>query len=196
MAELNQHVYTELKQFYPDLPIFVSVSPVEMILGYTTPSNEFINDPEGFRDSQLAALSDVIASSDYYAISLYPFLTEFYNTPYPSDFFDQLFSLSAKPIAIAETGMIAESFTAFGLDFAGSEALQNTYLSDLLANAEAYSARFVINFVLQDYDLLCVSISCSDFERLWQDTGFYDGAGNLRSSHDTWTSYLSRPVRQ
>jgi len=194
-VELNQYVYTELKQLYPDLPIFVSVSPVEMVLGYTTPSNEFVNDPIGFRQSQLTALSDVIGYSDYYAISLYPFLTAFYNTQYPSDFFDQLFTLSTKPIAIAETGMAAESFRAFGLDFAGTEALQNTYISDLLANAEVYSAKFVVNFVLQDYDLLCTSISCSDFEQLWKNTGLYDGTGNLRPSHDTWMSYLIRPVQ-
>lgn len=194
-AELNQHVYMELKQLYPTLPIFVSVSPVEMILDYTTPSNEFTNDAAGFRDSQLAALNDVIAYSDYYAISLYPFLTEFYNIPYPDDFFDQLFSLSTRPIAIAETGMIVETFTAFGLEFSGSTSLQNTYIADLLANADAYSAKFVINFVLQDYDLLCISINCSDFERMWQYTGLYDGSGNLRLSHDTWTGYLGRPVR-
>jgi len=38
-------------------------------------------------------LSDALASSDYYAISLYPYLTAFYDTPYPADF-----------LAIAEKG--------------------------------------------------------------------------------------------
>jgi len=50
--------------------------------------------------------------------------------------------------------------------------------------------------VLQDYDLLCDFIGgCAGTDRLWRDTGVYDGNGNTRPSYDTWKSYLGRSYR-
>lgn len=194
---LNDFVYAELKTLYPDLPIFVSVSPVEMVEGYPlgVPA-EFSGDAAGYAASQRTALADALASSDYYAISLYPYLTAFYNTPYPADFLDTLFALSSKPLAIAETGMLAESLTAFSLNFTGSGTLQDDYLADLLAHADVRDAEFITWFVLQDYDALCVYIGgCSDTDVLWRDTGLYDGFGNIRPAYTRWTGELAVPLQ-
>ena len=194
---LNDFVYTNLKTLYPDLPVFVSVSPIEMVSGYPLglPA-EFSGDPAGYEASQRAALADVMAASDYYAISLYPYLTAFNNSPYPADFLDTLFSLSSKPLAIAETGMLAESITAFSTLFSGSVTLQDDYLADLLDSAQARNAEFINWFILQDYDRLCSFLGgCSDTEVLWRDSGLYDGFGNIRPAYTRWTDRLAMPTQ-
>lgn len=194
--ELHEQVYTSLKLLHPDLPIFASVLPVEMLSGYVGPSAEFAGDPDGYRNSQLAALADVLAFSDIYGISLYPFMTVYFASPFPADMFTQIFALSDKPKAIAETGMLAENLTAAMISFEGSPGKQQDYLRSLLEAADANDLLFVNWFVLQDYDLFCIFIGgCSDGDVLWRDTGVYDGAGNTRPSHATWKSWLERPLR-
>jgi hypothetical protein len=194
--ELNQFVYTELNKLYPSLPIFASVSPAEMVFGYPAglPA-EFTGNPVGYRDSQIAVLSDVLAFSDYYALSIYSFLTAFHDSSLPTDFLDTLFSLGSKPITIAETGMLAETQTAFGLVLAGSPTMQKSYVESLLSVSDAHDVAFVNWFVLQDYDQLCIDIGgCTEFESLWRDSGLYDGAGIPRSAHGVWRDYLSKPM--
>ena len=39
--------------------------------------------------------------------------------------------------------MLTESVTAFTVNFAGSDTLQDNYLADLLAHAEASGAEFI-----------------------------------------------------
>ncbi len=193
---MHEYVYQNLKARHANLPIFASVSPVEMLSGYGDPPAEFSGDSAGYRTSQLTALNDLLASSDFYAISLYPFLTAYFASDFPSDMFSQIFALSTKPTVIAETGMLAEDMTAFAIPFEGSASKQNSYMRSMLAAADANDLLFVNWFVLQDYDLLCDFFGgCSDEDGLWRDTGVYDGAGNRRPSYDSWKSYLARPLR-
>lgn len=191
--ELNDFVYISLKAIYPDLAIFASVSAIEMVDGYTLglPA-EFASDPAGYEASQRAVLLDVLSSSDYYAISLYPYMTAFHDTPYPADFLDTLFSLASKPLVIAETGMLAEAVNAFSTDFIGSQVMQDNYLVELFDVLERHNAEFVTWFVIQDYDDLCFSIGpCTGVNLMWRDTGLYDGFGNPRPSHTTWKDQLT-----
>lgn len=193
-VELNHYVYTQLKALYPTLPIFVSVSPVEAIQGYVGPSAEFSGDPAGYAASQLSAINDVLADSDDYAISLYPYMTIFYNSAIPSNMLDTLFALSNKPIVIAETGMLAKNVDAFSLTFTGSDTGQNDYLTQLLQKANDYHAQFINWFIQQDYDQLCVSLGgCTDAQNMWRNTGVYDGTGTPRTSYTTWQQWLARP---
>ena len=191
--ELHEHVYTNLKAQHPDLPIFVSVVPVEMLDGYVDPPAEFSGDPAGYRTTQLAALDELLMHSDYYAVSLYPFLTAYFASDFPADMFDQIFALSTKPAVIAETGMIAEDMTVFSILFEGSQGKQDSYMQSMLAAADANGLIFVNWFVLQDYDLLCDFFGgCVGTDRIWRDAGVYDGSGNTRPSHDTWKSWLEK----
>ena len=191
--ELHQHVYTNLKAQHPDLPIFVSVSVVELLSGYVDPPAEFSGDAPGYQSTQQALLSDLLLHSDYYAISLYPFLTAYFASDFPTDMFAEIFALSDKPTVIAETGMLAEDMTAYAISFEGNINKQNDYMASMLAAANDNELLFVNWFVLQDYDRLCVYFGgCSDDEGLWRDTGVYDGDGNPRPSYATWKSYLDR----
>ena len=200
-VELNHYVYTELKAQYPNLPIFVSVSPVEAIKDYTGATPEFADyfDPAAaYAASQLSAINDVLADSDDYAISLYPYMTVYYNSAIPTDMLDKLFALSNKPIVIAETGMLAKDLTINAgtvnqLTFTGSDSAQNDYMSLLLQKAEDYHVQFVTWFIQQDYDQLCAALGCTDFENLWRNTGVYDSSGTPRTSYTTWTQWRARP---
>ncbi len=194
--ELHEHVYTGLKARHPDLPVFVSVVPVEMLDGYVDPPAEFAGDAAGYRAAQLAALDALLAHSDYYAVSLYPFMTAYFASDFPVDMFDQIFALSAKPSVIAETGMIAENMNVFSIAFEGTQGKQADYMQSMLEAADENGLLFVNWFVLQDYDLLCAFFGgCVGTDRLWRDAGVYDGSGNMRPSHDTWKSWLARPRR-
>ncbi len=194
--ELNEYVYTNLKAKHANLPIFVSVSPVEILSGYVDPSAEFSGNPTAYQTTQLTALNDLLMHSDYYAISLYPFLTAYFASDFPANMFTEIFALSTKPTAIAETGMLAENMTAFSISFEGSITKQDSYIASMLAAANEHNLLFVNWFVLQDYDLLCTYFGgCSDEDGLWRDTGVYDGDGNIRPSYTTWKSYIDRPLR-
>jgi hypothetical protein len=197
---LNHYVYTELKKLYPSLPIFVSVAPAEAIQGYVGPTTEFSGTPDpaaAYADSQRNAITDVLADSDDYAISLYPYMTVFYNSPFPGDMLDTLFALSNKPIVIAETGMLAQDLTITSngapLTLGGSDAKQHDYLSQLLQKANDYRVQFINWFILRDYDRLCAAKGgCSDVQKLWRNTGLYDSNGNPRTGLTTWQQWLAR----
>ena len=194
--ELHEHVYKGLKARYPDLPIFVSITAVEMLPGYVDPPAEFAGNPSGHQAAQRDALNAVLAFSDYFAISLYPFLTAYFASDFPDDMFEAMFALSSKPKAFAEAGMIAENMTVSAIPFEGSENRQNDFLSNLLTAANTHDLEFVNWFVLQDYDGLCAfQGGCVGTDRLWRDAGLYDGSGNRRPGLATWREYLQRPLR-
>ena len=194
--ELNQYVYSELKSAHPNLPVFVSVAPLEAIEGYVGPSNEFTGDSAGYAASQASAINDIINNSDYYAIAVYPFMSNFFNSTLPSDFLDRIFALQTKPIAIAETGMLAESTTLFSTTFISDEQTQADYVSNMLSKSDEHDLVFINWFIQQDYDGLCNYYGgCTDLQGLWRDTGLYDGFGNARASLTTWQTYLAYKTR-
>jgi hypothetical protein len=197
--ELHRYIYTQLKLLYPNLPIFASVAGVPLLYGYESPPAEFTSFPDpaqAYLDSQRTALSEVLGHSDYYALAFYPHISAYYGGNLPVSTLDNLFALSTKPTAIAETGYPAQNTEAFGIPFAGSESLQNRYMDDLLKQADFRKFKFVINFILKDYDQLCTEMGgCSDVARLWRDTGFYSETGSSRLALQTWKAFLSRPYK-
>jgi exo-beta-1,3-glucanase (GH17 family) len=135
--------------------------------------------------------------SDLYALSFYPYMSAHLGNPYPATTFDDLFSISSKPLAIAETGYPAQSFsieTGNGLvTISGSQDKQDNYIQNLLDACNRRKALFVINFVLRDYDQLWKKLgSPQDIGIAWRDNGLYDEDGNQRQAYTTWKNYLKR----
>jgi len=185
--ELHEHVYTALKTKYPKLPIFCSISGGVLLNGFT--------DDDHTAEQQV--LHDLMQFSDMYALSFYPYLSGYLGNPYPATTFDDLFSLSDKPLAIAETGYAAQDFsidTDNGPVTIYSDGdKQNKYMEDLLPACTKRKAEFVINFVLRDYDQLWVKLgSPTDISIAWRDTGIYDENGMARKARTTWENYLQR----
>jgi len=189
---LHRQAWSALRERYPSLPVFVSVTAHDVLTGITQ------SDPE----RQAAALADILPFTDLLGISFYPFLSELGTDPLPEDFMARIDALTRKPIAVTETGFPAQfqqlSITvgdgAFELELAGSQAGQAQFIERTLAAAERFDFRFVVNFIAQDYDLLCDDIQCSDFDRLWRDTGLWDEQGAARPALEIWREQLAREI--
>lgn len=188
--ELHEFIYNELKSAYPDLPVFCSVVGAHMM------SDTFAdNDHLALR----TATVQLLEHSDLYALSLYPYLTAYLGNPYPENMLTELFSISNKPLAIAETGYAAQTFsidTEGGpLTVVSDPSKQEKYISELLKACTKRKAKFVINFVLRDYDDLWEEIgSPTGVVIAWRDSGLYDENGNTRKALTRWRSYLKKPL--
>ncbi|MAU09476.1 MAG: hypothetical protein CL607_06620 [Anaerolineaceae bacterium] len=186
-VQMQQLVYNKLKTLYPDMPMMVSVVGVGFFPEYA---------PEYDLDTQLAGLAQVIPYSDYFALSLYPYMSGLMTNDIPVDYFDRLFALAGdKPIAISETGYPAQTLELqdAGLTFPSTPEKQHAYITGLLAQADAYDLQFIVNFVLRDYDALYDAIGGGDLAAIWRDTGFYDENGLGRPALEAWQQTLARP---
>lgn len=181
--ELNHFVYTELKKLYPTLPIFVSVTGFDLA-GYTDAN---VTD-------QKSALNDLLADSDYFGLSLHPQLSSFLANEVPSEtVLQSILSLSNKPIAICETSYSAQEATLLGgtVVYNGSAAKQKQFFQNLFATCARHDTRFMVNFIVRDYDLLWQQIgSPDDFNKIWRDTGFYDENGTERDVIKVWRGHM------
>ncbi len=185
--ELHKYVYGELKILYPQLPIMVSLSGMDLISGYTSANNTL----------QIVGFNNILPYTDYFAISLYPFLSKYLAESIPDDLFDLLFAMSSKPKCITETGYPAQVLSIEGgsIVFNGSPDKQKSYFEKMFTAADKYDMRFIINFVLRDYDELWKDLgSPDDITKVWRDTGLYDENGNVRTSYEVWKNKLNLKV--
>jgi hypothetical protein len=190
--ELHQYIYTELKSSYPDLPIFTSVVGAYLLDGFID-GNDHVTE-------RLAVLQ-LLEYSDYYAISFYPYMSKHLGNPYPENTFDELFNISSKPLAVAETGYVAQTFSldlGTGLTTIESDQTkQQKFFSDLLEACEKRKAEFVIDFVIRDYDQLWAQVgSPTDLTIAWRDCGLYDENGDTRLAHHTWKQFFAKTLEQ
>ncbi|MCC6613753.1 MAG: hypothetical protein IT320_09765 [Anaerolineae bacterium] len=187
---LHRQVYETLKAAHPDLPVFVSVTGIDLLEGYTDVDHA----------DQMRALADILAYTDILGLSLYPYMTAYMTNSLPLDMFDRLAALTDKPIAVTETGYPAQSFGidaggGLRLEFNSDESKQADYIALLLDAAQAYRFVFVVNFVLRDYDALWQQIGGrEDLTIAWRDTGLYDEDGHARPALDLWRAALTLPV--
>lgn len=189
---LHGEVYETLKADYPDLTIFVSLTGIDMLEGYTDANHA----------EQMNALVDIMPYTDLIAWSLYPYMTSYMTNAIPMDMFDRLAELVApfgKTTAVAETGYPAQSFAIqatddLRLEFEGTPELQADYIDMLLSKAQEYRMAFVINFILRDYDALWQQIGGQeDLTIAWRDTGLYAEDGTDRPALVVWRRWLERP---
>lgn len=189
---LQRTVYARLKEAYPDLPVFVSVTGVDLLEGYTDVDHA----------DQMQALADLTDYTDLLGLSLYPYMTAYMTHSIPADLFDQLAALTDLPLAVTETGYPAQAFSIQvgggpRLSFEGTAAKQAEYIGLLLSEAQAHEMAFVVNFVLRDYDALWQAIGGQeDLTIAWRDTGLYDEAGAARPALKAWREWLALPLAE
>ena len=190
-VELQQGVYAALKAAYPDLPVFVTLTGIDLVEGYSNANHA----------DQATALADITPYTDYYAISLHPFFAEVPGGTVPADMCDNIFALNtgAKPACITETSFPAQRLTMRAYDPAitldGSPEKQKEYFLYLLAQAQEHHLLFVVNFLVRDYDRLWIQLGRpEDVFKAWKDTGLYNGAGFPRPALSVWRHYRALPV--
>lgn len=190
-VELQRQVYETLRSEYRGVTLMLSFTPTDMLEGWS----------ETDVAAQRQALRDVAAYTEIFGISIYPYLTKYLTGPLPDDLFTDLARLSDKPYAITETGYFAgEQTFQLGPDLTvtlhGTPEKQRDWIARVLREADRRDYRFVINFVNRDYDALCEVAMCTDAQRVWQRTGFYDAGGDARSVLSIWEDYLARPLQR
>lgn len=190
-VRLMQFIYPELKRQHPNLPIFISMTAPDLLKDFS---------PDVDHAAQMKAVQDISDFSDYFALSLYPYMSAYMTLLLPPDIFENLMALNTakKPVAIAETGYPGTTFELKnpGLSFPSDEKKQNDYITLLLRKANAYDARLVVNFVLRDYDPLWEKIGKTDLGAVWKATGLYDARGAARQALRTWKATLALPLRK
>jgi hypothetical protein len=190
--DLQEYVYKELKRSYPTLPVFSSISGAPVL-------NNFIQNIDHVQQ-KLAALQ-VLEYSDYFAVSFYPRHGVFDVKRHAGDIIDELFSLSLKPMVVAETGYSAETFsmeTGKGFSpFAIDPAGQQDFVNNLLIASERWRAGFVIWSTLRGYNQLFGGISATPGQNVAsRKSGLYDRAGIPGSALSPWTEWMKRKIAQ
>jgi len=186
---LHRATYTALKADYPDLPIFASMTGIDLIEGYT----------DADYADQMRAFAEVIDYTDLFGISLYPFLTGYMTDAIPERIFDELAALTQKPIAITETGYPAQDFAidaeeGLRLEFDSDPEKQAAWIDLLLDEAAEHRFVFVVNFILRDYDALWRAIGWrEDSSITFRDTGLYSEDGEERPALLRWREALALP---
>lgn len=188
-VELHQYIYTELKTYYPDLPVSVSLFCVPFFPQWSAPDN---------LQDQLNALADLETHADLIAFSMHPFMSGLLAESFPSDYCSTLFSYTNKPIAISESSYPAQvwqTITPPVLTFNGSQEKQDAFLLDILTNANTYNLQYVIWYSVRDYDTLWKNtLGESELALIWRDTGLYDEPGEARDAMDTWKAWYAKNV--
>lgn len=180
---LANFIRQALKQQFPSLLIAESVT----LHNWYDPG---VADQQQFIDKITAHA----ALSDFTAVSFYPFLRAYDSVADYQSAFDFLHDHATKPIAITETGHIAEdlSVSSFNIDLPGDECGQKQYLETLLKNAQLNDYLFCLWWTHRDYDQLweIFPAETKDIGRLWRDTGLIREDGEPRLAFNVWRERL------
>lgn len=173
-----------LKASFPNLKLMVSV-------GLKYP---------GTPDAQLLEtyLPSLINYVDVVGASVYPYV--FFGhanagdpANLPANWLSQLQTIAgSKPVAVAETGWIAENLVipSLNVDVAATAANQAAYVQALCSQAQAMDAKFVVWFSAVDFDDLWTNALGQDpIAQIWRDTGLYDGTAAARPALATWQTW-------
>jgi len=183
-----QQVSANIKAVYPGVKLMISVA---------------LKSPGS---AEMTLIENNIASMlpyiDVLGVSVYPYI--FYNHAnkgdpdnLPVDWLSQAQALApTKPIAITETGWIAEDLIipAFMVNVTSNEINQQKYVTRLLQESNQLSAEFVIWWSIIDYQALWEGVlGMNDLAAIWRDIGLYDELVQDRSGMAVWKQYLGRP---
>ena len=164
-----QQVSTSLRADYPNLKLMLSVA-------MKSPGSS----GAGIINTQMPRIVEYV---DVVGISIYPYVFFDHDNKgdpsnLPLNWLSQIKAISAgKPLAITETGWIAERLEIpnFTVDVASNESNQNAYLQILFDEAKSLELQFIIWFSIVDYDALWNGVlGQDDIARIWRDTGLYD----------------------
>jgi alpha-glucosidase len=195
--ELNQHVYTEIKQRYPNIKVFTTIH-YEHLLGLAEESRALaLQLRDSYPNVLEAEVRDLLRYSDYVAISSYPFMME--NNRYIGpdnkmdfDYFDRAFAIArdlGKPVVFEQTGYITQDLMVSdrGVIVPGSDQRQQDYLDLVLGVAHTENnVDFVVNFTSGDYGTNYGSFPST---LTWAYIGLYREDGSPKPALALWDAY-------
>ena len=177
-------VYAAVKAAHPTLPTFVSVA-----LKHPSSADT---------DLLIQGMARLAGFTDMAGVSAYPYI--FFGHPdagdpgnLPADWLAQARRvLPGKPLAIAETGWIAETLSIpdFGVSVPATPAFQRGFVERLLAEADSEAVAFVVWFFVQDFDRMWEGVLGRDpVAAIWRDSGLYDEEGVARPGLEVWDAW-------
>lgn len=174
--EFSGKIYQTLKDEYPSLTVFHSIQ-----------IEEYYND----KANQNEVIEQIIEQSDLLALSSYPFMIYPYDESSMDDVFETIEALAGeKSIAFTETGNNSTVLSIGDkVELAGSDELQQVYLSKLLKFMKKENKEFVIWYLVRDYDRLWESHyegMVDDVFRAWLHSGLIDSEGNPKDALEQW----------
>ena len=183
---LHRSTYAGLKAAYPDLPILASVS-LPHLRGEQDDA-----DPQ----AQQSAVAELIPYLDVLGLSVYPYSWAYDGDGAPpEDYFDPALAMG-KPVAVTETGMPTQDFTAFLIPYRFEVEHQTNYIDFLLRQAAEHEFVFVVNWANIDFDRLLddLPILLRDLARFWAYTGLQTSDGCDKPALSIWDAYLDLPL--
>lgn len=181
--ELHEYVYTQLKEEYPDLPMFASVT-LQHIQGLDNANSR----------KQYTEIKEFMEYNDILGVSAYPYGWAYSSgkeDPLPDDYFDDVLHFG-KPVAITETGAPSQNFSAFGVDYTFDEDYQKEYIALLLEKAYEYKFVFVVNWASIDFVRLLDIFpkETRELGMIWVYTGLQRSDGCPKKALYVWDAYL------
>ena len=170
MANLKPRLYER----YPGVQISESITLHNLS---TSSDQQYVDD-----------IISYVNELDFAAISYYPFLHGALDDNQIQKDFDFLHDKISKPIAIVETGQIAETLEVPEVTLETDECTQKDYVQLLLSNANSHNYEFVIWWTHKDYDELYETFpeSTKPLGRIWRDAGLINEADQERPGFREW----------
>lgn len=182
---LHKVTYEALRAEHPHLPIFAT---------FTLPHLRGEQD-EADPEEQQAGVAELLPWSDYVGLSVYPYSWAYdSNGAPPQDYFDLVLAYG-KPIAIAESGMPSQSFTAFFIPYEFEVEHQTNYMEFMLRHASEHEFVFVVNWAPIDFERLLdhFPLGLRDLGKFWAWTGLETADGCPKPALAIWDAYLRLP---
>ena len=188
-----QHVHDAIKAEHPDVQLMISIA----LKHPDDPASALIRE----------RFADVLPYVDVVGVSVYPYaffgLTDGGNPAnLPGSWLSQVSDMApGHPIAIAETGWIAEDLvvdaTTWSLNVESTAAWQSDYVEALCIEANALDAQFLTWFAVTDFDTLWAETLGGDpLAAIWRDTGLYDGLVSPRPALNVWDTWHAKPHKE
>lgn len=183
-VELHRYAYEHLKKTYKKLPIFVSFAVLHL--------NGLADGAD--KERQYKLVRDIMPYSDYFGMSVYPYMSWDVPAPIPDDFFDFARSFG-RPIVVAESGYSSRNVWVSLFLLSGSEKLQNHFLDRLLRAAVRDSYVFIVNYAAIDFDKMIGSLPSNlrGLAGIWQYTGLMTSRGKAKPALALWDAYHQLP---
>jgi hypothetical protein len=182
LKELHRDTYQALKLKYPALPVF-----------FTTDVGHYLKFAAEAKDKdQDKEVGEMMAYSDLFAMSFYPYMNLDFATSTGQGFLDfaQKFK---KPIAVSESGMTSRDVTlkSYNVTLTGSEDQQKSFAVFLLNTALHDKYEFVINFATTDFEKLVEKLPAGgDAAMIWAYTGMQTSSLERKPALLIWDHFF------
>jgi glycosyl hydrolase family 53 len=183
LKELHRDTYNAIKKIHSTLPVFFSTD----VLHY----KRLARDAKA--SDQEKEVADLMRYSDFFAMSLYPYMSPEVPRILPQNFLD-FAKRFKKAIAVTESGMSSRNveIKSYGTVLYGSDADQTRFTEFLLKTAARDNYEFVVNFASTDSDRLVSRLrsQLADLARIWAYIGMQTGDRRPKPASAVWNGFF------